>query len=95
MSVPFRSTPLLGPIRLHGSDAALSALACAINAPDVCHLENVVEVRQQNISVWLPGQIADCCCSTAAGPSRALYLPRGLLDPQDIPSYLNGSLAGE
>lgn len=29
------------------------------------------------------------------GPSRALYLPRGLLDPQDIPSYLNGSLAGE
>jgi light-harvesting complex II chlorophyll a/b binding protein 5 len=29
------------------------------------------------------------------GPSRALYLPRGLLDPQDIPSYLNGSLAGD
>lgn len=29
------------------------------------------------------------------GPSRALYLPRGLLDPQDIPSYLNGNLAGE
>lgn len=35
------------------------------------------------------------CCRAAAGPSRALYLPRGLLDPQDIPSYLNGSLAGE
>ena len=31
----------------------------------------------------------------AAGPSRALYLPTGLLDPQDIPGYLNGSLAGE
>ncbi len=35
------------------------------------------------------------CHDPTAGPSRALYLPRGLLDPQDIPSYLNGSLAGE
>ena len=30
-----------------------------------------------------------------AGPSRALFLPGGLLDPSDVPSYLNGSLAGE
>lgn len=31
----------------------------------------------------------------AAGPSRALFLPSGLLDPSDVPSYLNGTLAGE
>ena len=31
----------------------------------------------------------------AAGPDRALFLPGGLLDPADVPSYLNGSLAGE
>ncbi len=30
-----------------------------------------------------------------AGPSRALYLPSGLLDPADVPSYLNGTLPGE
>jgi len=30
-----------------------------------------------------------------AGPSRALFLPGGLLDPSDVPSYLNGTLAGE
>jgi len=29
------------------------------------------------------------------GPSRALYLPGGLLDPTDVPSYLNGDLAGD
>lgn len=30
-----------------------------------------------------------------AGPSRALFLPRGLLDEDEIPGYLNGQLAGE
>lgn len=30
-----------------------------------------------------------------AGPSRALFLPGGLLAPTDVPVYLNGSLAGE
>ena len=30
-----------------------------------------------------------------AGPSRALFLPGGLLAPNDVPAYLNGSLAGE
>ncbi|CAL5223250.1 g5732 [Coccomyxa viridis] len=29
------------------------------------------------------------------GPSRALFLPGGLLDPSDVPSYLNGTLAGD
>ena len=30
-----------------------------------------------------------------AGPSRLLFLPGGLLEPTDVPSYLNGTLAGE
>ncbi|CAL8463008.1 g2542 [Coccomyxa elongata] len=29
------------------------------------------------------------------GPSRALFLPGGLLDPSDVPTYLNGTLAGD
>ena len=29
------------------------------------------------------------------GPDRKLYLPSGLLDPSDVPAYLNGTLAGE
>ncbi|KAK9829526.1 hypothetical protein WJX72_006332 [[Myrmecia] bisecta] len=29
------------------------------------------------------------------GPSRALYLPGGLLEDADVPSYLNGQLAGD
>lgn len=29
------------------------------------------------------------------GPNRALYLPGGLLDRAEIPSYLNGELAGD
>ncbi len=33
--------------------------------------------------------------SSRTGPDRALFLPSGLLDPADVPSYLNGELAGE
>lgn len=29
------------------------------------------------------------------GPDRALFLPSGLLDPSDVPSYLNGELPGD
>ena len=29
------------------------------------------------------------------GADRPLYLPKGLLDPSDVPSYLDGSLPGE
>lgn len=29
------------------------------------------------------------------GPSRALYLPGGLLDPSEVPAYLNGELPGD
>merc|ERR1719198_134005 len=29
------------------------------------------------------------------GPNRALFLPRGLIDEKDIPSYLTGELAGD
>lgn len=32
------------------------------------------------------------CC---AGPDRALFLPGGLLDRDDLPDYLDGTLAGE
>jgi len=31
----------------------------------------------------------------AAGPDRALFLPGGLLDRNDLPDYLDGTLAGE
>ncbi len=30
-----------------------------------------------------------------AGPDRDLFLPSGLLDPSDVPAYLNGELPGE
>jgi hypothetical protein len=30
-----------------------------------------------------------------AGPDRALFLPGGLLDRNDLPDYLDGTLAGE
>lgn len=30
-----------------------------------------------------------------AGPDRALFLPGGLLDRDDLPAYLNGELPGE
>lgn len=33
--------------------------------------------------------------SLAAGPDRALFLPSGLLDRDDVPAYLNGELPGE
>merc|ERR1719401_2190597 len=29
------------------------------------------------------------------GPNRALFLPKGLLDPSEVPSYLNGQLPGD
>eukprot|EP00208_Stichococcus_sp_RCC1054_P006170 CAMPEP_0206137484 /NCGR_PEP_ID=MMETSP1473-20131121/2604_1 /ASSEMBLY_ACC=CAM_ASM_001109 /TAXON_ID=1461547 /ORGANISM="Stichococcus sp, Strain RCC1054" /LENGTH=413 /DNA_ID=CAMNT_0053530601 /DNA_START=60 /DNA_END=1301 /DNA_ORIENTATION=- len=44
---------------------------------------------------WLGGAGGPKGLDQWYGPSRALYLPRGLLDPADIPSYLNGSLAGD
>lgn len=31
----------------------------------------------------------------APGPDRALFLPGGLLDRNDLPDYLDGTLAGE
>ena len=30
-----------------------------------------------------------------AGPDRRIYLPEGLLDKSEIPSYLNGEVPGE
>lgn len=29
------------------------------------------------------------------GPDRVLFLPSGLLDPSEVPAYLDGSLPGE
>jgi hypothetical protein len=37
----------------------------------------------------------DRSCEALAGPSRLLFLPGGLLEPTDVPAYLNGSLPGE
>ena len=31
----------------------------------------------------------------SSGPDRLLFLPGGLLDPSEVPAYLNGTLAGE
>jgi hypothetical protein len=39
--------------------------------------------------IWL------CAMHMNVGPDRALFLPSGLLDPSDVPSYLNGELPGE
>ena len=33
--------------------------------------------------------------TSLTGPDRKLFLPGGLLDPTDVPAYLNGTLAGE
>jgi len=36
------------------------------------------------------------CSCVATGKSRKLYLPSGLLSLEtDVPSYMNGTLAGE
>jgi light-harvesting complex II chlorophyll a/b binding protein 5 len=37
----------------------------------------------------------DRSCEALAGPSRLLFLPGGLLEPTDVPAYLNGSLPGD
>lgn len=44
---------------------------------------------------WLGGQGGAQSLDKWYGPDRALFLPGGLLDPADVPSYLNGSLAGD
>ena len=33
--------------------------------------------------------------SSFTGPDRKLFLPGGLLDPSEVPAYLNGTLPGE
>jgi light-harvesting complex II chlorophyll a/b binding protein 5 len=46
---------------------------------------------------WLGGRVDDFGSELSSwyGPGRKLYLPGGLLEPADIPSYLNGTLAGD
>jgi len=43
---------------------------------------------------WLGGEESSNL-SKWYGPDRALFLPGGLLDRNDLPDYLNGELAGE
>jgi len=43
---------------------------------------------------WLGGEETSNL-SKWYGPDRALFLPGGLLDRNDLPDYLNGELAGE
>jgi len=38
---------------------------------------------------------ADAALSKWYGPDRKLYLPGGLLDPSEVPAYLNGTLPGD
>jgi len=44
---------------------------------------------------WLGEQTVDLNLEKWYGPSRNLFLPGGLLDPSDVPAYLNGELAGD
>uniref|UniRef100_A0A0D6R0F2 Chlorophyll a-b binding protein, chloroplastic n=1 Tax=Araucaria cunninghamii TaxID=56994 RepID=A0A0D6R0F2_ARACU len=44
---------------------------------------------------WLGGEGGAQGLEKWYGPDRALFLPGGLLDPADVPSYLNGQLAGD
>jgi light-harvesting complex II chlorophyll a/b binding protein 5 len=44
---------------------------------------------------WLGGAGGPDNLDKWYGPSRALYLPGGLLEDSDVPSYLNGQLAGD
>ena len=66
------------------------------------------EERASGLDKWYGTYICQieelACCTTGSvsslvhsytGPSRALFLPRGLLDEAEIPGYLNGQLAGE
>jgi light-harvesting complex II chlorophyll a/b binding protein 5 len=44
---------------------------------------------------WLGGEGGAQDLDKWYGPSRVLFLPGGLLDGEDVPTYLNGSLAGD
>jgi len=44
---------------------------------------------------WLGEAEVDLKLEKWYGPSRNLFLPGGLLDPADVPAYLNGELAGD
>jgi light-harvesting complex II chlorophyll a/b binding protein 5 len=44
---------------------------------------------------WLGGEGGPQSLDQWYGPDRALFLPGGLLDRNDVPAYLNGSLAGD
>lgn len=44
---------------------------------------------------WLGGEGGASNLAKWYGPSRSLFLPSGLLDPADVPAYLNGELAGD
>lgn len=43
----------------------------------------------------LGGSSADAQVVTNAGPNRRLFLPEGLLDRSEVPSYLTGEIPGE
>jgi light-harvesting complex II chlorophyll a/b binding protein 5 len=44
---------------------------------------------------WLGSGSQNLSLDKWYGPDRKLFLPGGLLDSSDIPSYLNGTLPGE
>eukprot|EP00205_Picochlorum_sp_RCC944_P002813 CAMPEP_0182609586 /NCGR_PEP_ID=MMETSP1330-20130603/3624_1 /TAXON_ID=464278 /ORGANISM="Picochlorum sp., Strain RCC944" /LENGTH=292 /DNA_ID=CAMNT_0024828455 /DNA_START=55 /DNA_END=933 /DNA_ORIENTATION=+ len=44
---------------------------------------------------WLGSDSQDLGLDKWYGPDRKLFLPSGLLERADVPSYLNGSLAGD
>lgn len=44
---------------------------------------------------WFGGEGGASDLTKWYGPDRALFLPGGLLDPSDLPTYLNGELAGD
>jgi light-harvesting complex II chlorophyll a/b binding protein 5 len=58
----------------------------------VTRLTNVRTMRTRG---WLGGQGGASNLSRWYGPSRALYLPDGLILRTEIPEYLNGQLAGD
>jgi hypothetical protein len=58
------------------------------------HARNTTQVSGGTRKGWLGGEESSNL-SKWYGPDRALYLPGGLLDRDDLPDYLSGELPGE
>jgi len=101
--------PSFGTIKTQASKAAKEVKKAAPKAPQAQARRAVTQVKRaapapvrraassggKRTGGWLGGAGGAADLDKWYGPSRVLFLPGGLLEPTDVPSYLNGSLAGD